>query len=68
MRVTCLVAVWSIFLLPAAHGSPVVHTLVREARSKGPLPIERAGMWGYIDHAGKITIHCAHSSLRSHAP
>ena len=64
MRVTCLVAVWSIFLLPAAHGSPVVHTLVREARSKGPLPIERAGMWGYIDHAGKITIPTTFDSAR----
>ena len=43
-------------VLATIHGSDIQRGLRREARSKGPLPVLRAGKWGYIDHTGKITI------------
>src|SRR6266496_4911944 len=56
MRFVCFIAVGLASVCPSAHGSSVVRSLVREARSKGPLPVKRSGAWGYIDHAGKTTI------------
>src|SRR4051812_40806887 len=38
------------------QSSPMIHRLQRDARSKGPLPVRRAGKWGFIDHTGKIVI------------
>jgi hypothetical protein len=45
-----------IFTFTFIHPSPVQIRLTREANSKGPLPVQRDGKWGFLDLTGKIVI------------
>ena len=67
MARTILAAALIFALIPS---SPVQVRFTRESRSKGPLPVQRDGKWGYIDLTGKVVIaphfdgaHCFYEGL-----